>query len=90
MIILFEKYSKYKLGDLVLLKFDPNILNPWTYPIGKVVGFGDDGVKLRLKTYPSDSKITKFFVFPYEIQRKLKKDEIEKLKIKIKTIKYNI
>lgn len=101
MIILFEKYSKYKLGDLVLLKFDPNILNPWTYPIGKVVGFGDDGVKLRLKTYPSDSKKLKYvriFVKLEEIERIITEKDVnkyidkwlEKLKILQQSKKYNL
>lgn len=85
MITLFESYSRYNIGDYILLKEYKK--TPWQVDREcKIISFLENMEGYHHNLY----KITKFFVFPYEIQRKLKKDEIEKLKIKIKTIKYNI
>jgi hypothetical protein len=88
MITLFENYSKYKLGDYVLLKNYKR--SPWQID-RKCKILSNDNDSYEVETYHHNlKKMVIVHILKNEIQRKLKKDEIEKLKIKIKTIKYNI
>lgn len=88
MITLFESYSRYNIGDYILLKEYKK--TPWQVDREcKIISFLENMIGVE-GYHHNLYKITKFFVFPYEIQRKLKPDEIEKLKINLKSKKYNI
>jgi hypothetical protein len=88
MITIFESYTIYKPGDFILLKIYKR--KPWQIDREcKVISYLSD--MLEIESYHHNlHKITKVFIFPHEIQRKLKRDEIEKLKIKLSAKKYNI
>ena len=88
MITLFENYSKYNIGDYILLKMYKK--NTWQVDREcKIISFSANMIEVEGYHHYLYKNIN-FFVFPYEIQRKLKPDEIEKLKINLKSKKYNI
>lgn len=88
MITLFENYSRYNIGDYILLKEYKK--TPWQIDRKcKILSNGNDSYEVETYHY-NLKKMVIVHILNNEIQRKLKPDEIEKLKINLKSKKYNI